>query len=210
MLQQPVCQHVTALHCIWQAGDNYASMLQYDVTRYLNVDLELERCPDICCFGGLVVVVIIARSRMITAPAKQHLQMAATSNDPKLSVSFGDLLLLQDLPESTDELEREIKLLTSWLQTTQHLLGLKCTAAAANQEEMPSSGSKASRHAKAVSRSSKVQPHSQQTFPQAVVHQSCKSQTGLHDTPAVEHSLEIGTSRSVGAIDDALRAQGFR
>ncbi|KAK9861174.1 hypothetical protein WJX84_001707 [Apatococcus fuscideae] len=70
----------------------------------------------------------------------------------------------QHLPETSAELEAEIELLTSWLQTTHHLLASKGISVA--EADM--------------------------------------------DAQAAEADASLGTERSLGAIDAALRAQGFR
>ncbi len=113
-------------------------------------------------------------------------------------------VVVQDLPDTPERLESDIKVLNGWLQTAQHLLALKGLPAAAS----------AAPH---ISESSMGKPgeafHERGTKPKAALHPGSNMELGQKPADAsacMALGAEIGTDRSLGGIDDALLAQGFR
>ena len=119
------------------------------------------------------------------------------------------LLLLQHLPETTAELKAGIETLRGWLQTTHELLSSRgiSTAEANGQGHCPALGDAFFMPAPELPRGSQyratAQPESQDP-PQPHL------PTAHVEAQLAEANAAPGTERSLGAIDAAMRAQGFR
>ena len=122
------------------------------------------------------------------------------------------LLLQEELPDTSAELEAEIELLEGWLQQTHQLLALKGfpIEEADGNGRWPESKAPTSRPRPDVHSSGPHHTATAKPVRDHGVNRQPGPQTAQEHTQDLEADAVVGTERSLGAIDAALRAQGFR
>lgn len=117
------------------------------------------------------------------------------------------LRLQEELPDTSAELEAEIELLEGWLEQTHQLLALKGFPI----EEADAEGRWPEHRAPTSRPEPSLHKGTHQTaIAKLVGEQGLDGQPGPETAQDLEADAVVGTERSLGAIDAALRAQGFR
>ncbi|KAK9844568.1 hypothetical protein WJX74_004134 [Apatococcus lobatus] len=145
----------------------------------------------------------------IGAISNQQMQLGQPqAQDGKILEDAVTIEFNQHLPETSAELEAEIELLTSWLQTTHHLLASKGISVAEGGHLMGLGGTHSCAAAELASSPRYTATATVDRQPHGHVQRD--HHTADMDAQAAEADASLGTERSLGAIDAALRAQGFR